>query len=220
MNRSVQWLFSLKKECPTCTGAGRIACSCNENHELVCPNCSGKGVVARQVTATQKVEMPCDNPQCQKGKVTCGVCNGTGQTADGAACKACHGTGKTDCPVCGGLGRIRRLKQESWTEHETCHVCNGRGMVECYLCHGEKERVCPTCKGDGVVWNTGKLAFFAVMAVLLVAMPVVCIALLLLALGGCGFWAWKQRKTQSAEDDAQTDTQETTGDPVVFEDHD
>lgn len=197
MKQIVRWLTSFKKECSVCTGTGRIACSCNENHEIVCPNCDGKGVVPRQVTTTQKMEMPCDNPQCQQGKVLCGICNGTGKKPQGGSCSVCHGSGKVICTVCGGTDRVERVKQESWLEHETCHVCNGRGVVDCYLCHGSKERVCPTCNGKGVVWDKGKLAVFAMIAVLLLAMPMLVIAIAAIGLGGSLFMLWKSYKQKN-----------------------
>ena len=191
MKQMIKWLTSFKKECSVCTGAGRVACSCNENCEIACPNCNGTGVVPRQVTTTQKLEMPCDNRQCQQGKVLCGVCNGTGKNPQGESCTACHGSGRIACPICGGTGRMERVKQESWLEHETCHVCNGRGVVACYFCHGSKERVCPACKGKGVVWDKGKLAVLAVIAVLLLATPVLVIAIAVIGLGGALFMLWK-----------------------------
>lgn len=202
MKQIIKWLTTLKKECSVCTGTGVIACSCNENNEITCPNCNGKGVVPRQVTTTQKIEMPCDNPQCQQGKVLCGHCNGTGKGPDGAPCSTCHGSGKTDCPVCGGVGRVERAKQEAWLEHETCHVCNGRGLVDCYLCHGSKERVCPTCKGKGTVLDKGKLAVLGILSVLLLATPVLIIAIAAIGLGGALFMLWKSCKQD--EDDERT----------------
>ena len=194
MNQLIKRMANIKKECPTCTGVGTIGCKCNENNEVTCPNCEGKGVVSRRVTTSQKVEMPCDSPQCQNGKVTCGVCNGTGVTLQGTPCSACHGSGKLDCPVCGGLGRVQRVKQESWIAHDTCHICNGRGVVECYLCHGTKVRVCPDCKGKGAVLNTGKIAAICILVVLLLAMPALFIAVAGISLGGCIFMLQKERK--------------------------
>ncbi len=92
---------------------------------------------------------------------------------------------------------MERVKQESWLEHETCHVCNGRGVVDCYLCHGSKERVCPTCNGKGVVWDKGKLAVFAMIAVLLLAMPMLVIAIAAIGLGWVLFMLWKSYKQKN-----------------------
>lgn len=196
MNRILKWLSTLKKECPVCTGTGKIQCACNDNHEIACPNCSGKGVVSRQVTTTQKIELPCDAPQCQQGKVICGTCNGSGKTAQGESCGVCHGSGTLNCPVCGGVGRIERVKQESWLEHETCHVCNGRGMVTCYLCNGDKERVCPECKGKGRVLDKGKIAVLFILLLLLLAMPIMVIAVTAIVLSGYVFLLVKAYKKE------------------------
>lgn len=201
MKQIVRWLTNFKKECSVCTGTGRMACNCNENYEIACPHCNGKGVVSRQVTTTQKIEMPCDNPQCQQGKVLCGICNGTGKNSQGGSCSICHGSGKLTCTVCGGIDRVERVKQESWLEHKTCHVCNGRGVVDCYLCHGSKERVCPACNGKGVVWDKGKLAVFSMIAVLLLAMPMLVMAIAAIGLGGSLFMLWK---SYTQEDDSGT----------------
>ena len=200
MNQLLKWLTHFKKECPVCTGTGNIACECNENNEITCPSCNGKGVVARQVTATQKTELPCDNPQCQQGKVVCGICNGTGKNQLGQVCAACHGSGKVNCSVCGGLGRIERVKQESWLEHETCHICNGRGVVSCYLCQGTKVRVCPTCKGKGTVLDKGKIMVLSIVALLVFCMPVLFIVLAVILLGGSLFLLAKEHEPATAEE--------------------
>lgn len=212
MNQILTWLTSFKKECSVCTGTGTIACKCNENNEITCPNCNGKGAVSRQVTTSQKIEMPCDHPQCQQGKVPCGICNGTGKNAQGEPCTACHGSGTINCPVCGGLGRIQRVKQESWLEHETCHVCNGRGIVDCYLCHGTKERVCPTCKGKGTVLDKGKIAVLLMLGALILAVPVLFIAVAVILLGYGAFQIMKEQKQQEDEqkpDDSASKSDDT-----------
>ncbi|MBR5319867.1 MAG: hypothetical protein IKU46_09785 [Peptococcaceae bacterium] len=202
MKRVLNWMTDLKKECSVCAGSGKIPCTCNDNYEIACPNCNGKGVSSRRVTASQKFEVPCDHPQCQKGKVPCGVCNGTGKTPQGESCSHCQGSGRVNCPVCKGLGRVERVKQESWLEHETCHICNGRGLTACPYCHGTKERTCPDCKGTGKVLNTGKIAVMAVLAVLLLAVPVLFVIVAGITLGGVLFTLWKehQEKQQAREE--------------------
>ena len=130
-------------------------------------------------------------------KVSCGVCSGTGKNADGTPCRACKGTGIVDCHVCGGVGKIKRVKQETWLEHEPCHICNGRGMVACYQCHGTKERVCPECKGSGTVRNTCKIVLLAVMALLVIAMPVLAAIAALIGLGYCLFSIEQKNKEKA-----------------------
>ncbi len=199
MKRIFNWFTDLKKECSVCAGSGKIPCTCSDNYEITCPNCNGKGVSSKRVTASQKFEVPCDHPQCVKGKVPCGVCNGTGKAPDGTDCPHCKGTGKVNCPVCKGLGRIQRVKQESWLENETCHICNGRGLIACPYCHGTKERKCPDCKGTGKVLNVGKIALIASLFVLMLAVPILFIITAGITLGGVLFMLWKEHQTKQAE---------------------
>ena len=161
MSQILSLLTNFKKECPVCNSTGTITCNCNENNELSCPNCHGTGVVSVRKTTSQTYEVPCDYPGCKKGKVPCGTCSGTGKNADGTPCQTCKGKGIVDCHVCKGVGKIKRVKQETWLEHEPCHICNGRGLVECYQCHGTKERICPECKGTGSVKNTKQLFYLS-----------------------------------------------------------
>ncbi len=196
MKQKLSWLADFRKECPVCNSAGKIVCNCNENSELSCPNCHGTGVVSVRKTTSQTYEVPCDYAGCNKGKVRCGICGGTGKNADGTVCKACHGTGRSTCHVCGGVGKIKRVKQETWLEHEQCHICGGRGMVECYQCHGTKERVCPECKGKGTVLNIKTIVLLAMMLVAMVAMPILVAVVALLSLGYCLFMLEQKNKDQ------------------------
>lgn len=198
------------KTCPTCEGDGQIVCDCNDFAERSCPNCNGKGVVQTRKSMIQKVEQPCDNPLCNGGKVTCGVCKGTGLNASGEKCTTCHGSGKTNCPVCKGIGKISRSKEESWVEHATCHVCNGRGMVECYHCHGDKKRLCTTCKGKGTVLNTGKLGLMAGLGLLALLIPVIGILLGGAMLGIVVFVVMQDKKEE--QEDAAPAPEEKTDD--------
>lgn len=208
MAHLLSWLTDFKKECPVCNSAGFIVCNCNENNELTCPNCQGTGVVSVRKTTSQTYEVPCDFPGCKKGKVSCGHCSGTGRTADGAPCKICKGSGIVNCQVCDGVGKIKRVKQETWLEHEPCHICNGRGLVECYQCHGTKKRVCPECKGKGTVTNIGKIILFAILAIAVIFMPVLVAVFALLGLGYCLFSLEQKNnektQKQAAEHAAQT----------------
>ena len=107
---------------------------------------------------------------------------------------------------------MERVKQESWVEHETCHICNGRGLVECYHCHGSKERTCPDCKGTGRVLNAGKIAVLAAIAVLLLAVPVLFVIVAGITLGGYLFMLWKehQEKQQAREEILFSDDDDET----------
>ena len=201
-------IFTFKKECPVCNSTGKIVCNCNENNELSCPNCRGTGVVSVRKTTSQTYEVPCDYAGCKKGKVACGVCSGTGKHADGAPCNVCKGKGTVNCHVCDGVGKIKRVKQETWLEHEPCHICNGRGMVECYQCHGSKERVCPECKGTGIVKNTKKIALFVLLALLVIAMPVLVAVIAFVGLGYCLF-TLEQKNKENDQKHAKQSTQTT-----------
>lgn len=205
----------LKKECPVCNSTGKIVCNCNVHHELSCPNCHGTGVVSVRKTVSQVYEVPCDHPACHKGKVPCGVCLGSGKNGDGTSCKACHGTGTVPCPVCGGVGKIKRVKQETWLAHEPCHICGGRGLVACYQCHGTKERVCPECKGEGTVWNVGKIVLLLMLAVAVIAMPVLIAVVAFIALGYCLFRLEKKNTRADEEDDDAMQTQRNAEDRKI-----
>lgn len=191
MVRIFRWLTDLKKICPACDGAGVVICSCNENHELLCPNCGGKGSVEKKVIVNQKMEVPCDNPGCEKGKVSCALCHGSGHNHHNEVCRECRGRGMVDCPVCCGLGKIKQNHQESWITHETCHLCHGHRYVPCYHCHGTKERICPECKGEGVVWNQGKIICALTLAALILAIPLVFTAIAGVLLSAYVFCWWK-----------------------------
>ena len=194
MNSLWKWITDLKKECPDCNGKGKVHCHCNENNEIICPNCNGKGTVEKSVVINQKMEVPCDNPHCHEGKVQCAVCHGTGVKADGEVCATCKGKGVVDCPVCFGLDKIQRNHHETWQEHITCHLCQGKRYVPCPLCEGTKEKVCPTCEGEGEVWDKGKILLLAVGAGLVLLLPVLGISVALLTLGYTGFCFWKQKE--------------------------
>lgn len=209
MNQIFSWLTDFKKECPVCGSTGKIVCNCNDNYELSCPNCHGTGVVSVRKTTSQTYEVPCDFPGCRKGKVACGMCSGTGKQADGSPCKSCHGNGMVSCHVCGGVGKIKRVKQETWLEHEACHICDGRGMVACYQCHGTKERVCPECKGTGEVRNTKKIVLLVMLLLIVVMMPVLVAVLAIPALAYCLF-ALEQKNKQAASAPKQDIVHEKT----------
>ena len=204
MSGIFSWLTDFQKECLVCDHTGKIECNCNENHELSCPNCHGTGVVSVRKTTSQKYEVPCDYPGCHHGKVMCGACNGTGKHADGTPCKTCHGSGRTTCKVCGGVGKIKRIKQETWLEHEPCHICNGRGLVECYQCRGTKERVCPECKGKGTVRNTKKIALLILLLLSVIAMPVLVALVALIGLGYCLFTLEQKNKETTTQHESES----------------
>lgn len=185
MNLSWQQALAwFQKECPACHGSGVTACHCNEHNEIVCPDCMGKGVIDEKVTASNIVEVPCDQPDCHNGLVPCSVCGGTGKNEAGEVCPICHGKGQVECPLCHGVGRIKRQHQEQWIAHRQCPTCGGRRYVPCPHCHGTKNRLCPVCKGKGKVWNKGRLALAGIAALMLTIMPGFSITILGFALVG------------------------------------
>ena len=77
-------------------------------------------------------------------------------------------------------------------------------MVECYQCHGTKVRVCPECKGSGTVRNTKKIALLAVVALLVIAMPVLAALFALIGLGYCLFSIEQKNKEKTQKHTEQT----------------
>ena len=181
VSRFIDWFM---KECPVCDGTGVTVCHCNEQYQIICPECMGKGIIEESVVVQNIIEVPCDNPQCQKGKVPCSLCHGSGQMPDGQACPECRGKKMVDCPVCQGVGRIERPHQEQWIKHRQCPTCGGKRYVDCPYCHGTKNRVCPQCGGKGRVVNKGRVAVAGVAMLLLTAMPVISMTIMGFALAG------------------------------------
>lgn len=181
MKKIMDWF---KKTCKVCDGMGIAVCHCNQNNEVVCPNCLGKGSVEKVVVSKQMVEVPCDNPLCTEGLVACSSCKGFGKDENGQPCAQCGGTGQAACPICQGLKRIMRPYQETWTTHEVCHLCGGNQYIACPHCHGTKARVCPTCQGEGLVWNRGKIGLTVVLVLLMAAIPMISITISGFALAG------------------------------------
>ena len=92
-------------------------------------------------------------------------------------------------------------------------MCNGRGIVDCYLCHGTKERVCPTCKGKGTVLDKGKIAVLLVLGALILAVPVLFIAVAVILLGYGAFQIMKEQKQQ--EDEQEPDDSASKSDDTL-----
>lgn len=200
MNIWQQCLAWFKKECPACHGSGITVCNCDAHYEIVCPECMGKGVIDECVSASNMIEIPCDHPECHDGHVPCPQCLGTGKTAAGETCDHCHGCGQVECPLCHGIGRIKRQHKEQWIAHRQCPTCGGRSKISCPYCHGTKNRVCPVCQGVGSVWNKGRLAFAAVILLLLTIMPMISITVLGFVLAGLVLYLACQYFPPQAED--------------------
>lgn len=175
IKRVVKWF---QKSCSSCEGTGVTYCHCNEQYEISCPHCMGKGVIEKVITSTNIVEIPCDHPGCQKGKISCGYCGGKGQLANGEKCPQCHGAGMTTCMVCGGSGRIERPYQEQWVKHEICPTCHGKAYIPCPHCHGTKNRICPVCHGSGVVLDKTKIVSVLLLLFFTAAMPMIAITIM------------------------------------------
>jgi molecular chaperone DnaJ len=76
--------------------------------------------------------------------VPCGTCDGTG---------AEPGTDPTQCPTCGGAGRVQQVSNTVFGQFiraQTCGRCGGTGRVV--------EHPCKTCNGDGRVVDERKLS--------------------------------------------------------------
>jgi hypothetical protein len=116
--------------------------------------------------------VPCINPLCQYGKVTCPTCNGSKTLI----CDRCDGSGVLDsnaeipapvtesiqCKACNGKGtmpgNVTEVECECREEPATfipkvdCKVCGGKGIIKedyCHNCEGSG-KVCALCGGSGI----------------------------------------------------------------------
>jgi len=117
------------KPCYGCNGSGifgGLACyGCSGKGTISCFTCGGTGTIYHKytqlpdtVTTTPNPERTtaiCDN--CEKGKVVCSLCNGSGH----------FGTG--EAPSYGGNG--------DYTYEKLCQICYGLGKTKCYTCGGD-----------------------------------------------------------------------------------
>ena len=145
--------------CDTCNGTKRVICpTCNPNGinttgKIDCPVCGGDGKINCQNHHTT-TEGACT--VCEKGKITCLTCSGTGTCQDclnDEKCNTCGGVGKLYCDICGNTGRVYPCYEcGSETVEDAdpnCQVCGGTGgEVDCPNCYGGTEGyVCPECGG-------------------------------------------------------------------------
>lgn len=201
VKRCSEWFH---KECSLCDGSGITTCHCDEYDQIVCPECMGKGVIDECVLVTNTIEVPCDNPACQHGRVPCPHCQGTGKQSNGQVCGHCQGKATVECGLCKGLGRIERQHQEQWVKHRQCPTCGGKGKVNCPYCHGTKNRVCPLCHGKGEVINKGRVFAAGVLLILMASMPMISITILGFALAGlCLYLACQYFPPESESEEVQ-----------------
>ncbi|WAS99282.1 hypothetical protein [Nannocystis punicea] len=133
-----------RQACPTCNGAKSLTITCpkcqgKRGHLQPCGNCQGGA------HPFAKACQPCGG----RGQVAvpCDACGGAGQGQQ--ACGDCGGAGTkeivvtTDCPRCGGAGRLSKLKLG-----QQCTACEGVGTthVRCLACADAR---CPACGGEG-----------------------------------------------------------------------
>ena len=109
-----------------------------------CHCCGGDGIYT------------CDAKDCKDGKLTCGRCNGTGQTEE--KCGECGGTGK--CRLCQGTGK--RLGDDTID----CDHCHGTGKCQGgpgwgACTNGYYYNKCSDCNGEGVVWHNNEWCKYA-----------------------------------------------------------
>lgn len=149
--------------CNECNGSGGSTYYSSRSVPIVCSDCYGIGeVICSRCGGKAKDPRNCSN--CNRGQISCIVCNGRGivstrgsniicPVCDGTrhiTCNSCHGNyfkseryccgdGSVTCNKCFGTGYSGRKKVEE-RGFETCSYCNGTG--------GERER-CSTCQGIG-----------------------------------------------------------------------
>lgn len=100
---------------------------------VTCPSCKGEGHTFQESNAI------CIAEGCDKGKVPCDLCDGTGRGASKGnkfnpvtnsvepifeECSKCKGSAKTTCENCNGNGIALQKNKK------TCSVCNGVGTIK------------------------------------------------------------------------------------------
>lgn len=105
------------------------------------------------------VERPCDNRDCDGGRVECDTCDGTGELEDpdeegGATisdCGDCDGDGKVDCPEGCDEGWFKESCSRCFEEFDhNDTVWAGDGEFVCHDCMGKAGAFrCPDCDGKG-----------------------------------------------------------------------
>ncbi len=128
-------------QCPACGGVGKAGVDklkclvCNGGGKLDCLLCDKGKIKCARCKGTGKVPLEC--PTCSKsGHFRCPDCSGY---AKEAKCPACNGTHAEKCPACGGSG----------DEAKTCERCLGYGVQPCNVCYGHGRAICPQCGGVG-----------------------------------------------------------------------
>jgi len=115
---SVSLFAQQEVRCPKCQGSGKVRVTeekrCNDCNGTgtnivyyieTCPQCKGTTKMKDVDKNGNLIEVPCNYPYCNKGKV---------RTPRTEKCGACGGTGvdkwstETTCPRCYGSGKIRQ----------------------------------------------------------------------------------------------------------------
>lgn len=148
--------------CSNCDGYG--ATKNGSGDKVSCTRCDGKGYIyeapsksAKSVQcptckSTNKISVPCPNPDCdENGKETCSKCNGLGYVPNGNKYYTCNG--------CGGLGWIP-FSGIPWSGlrgkgRVSCKTCGGDHKIEvpCTLCGGKTLYKCPICDTNKVAYK-------------------------------------------------------------------
>jgi hypothetical protein len=151
------WYF-----CEPCKATGRTTCKvCGGGGRATwpCLSCSGKGrLPCPDAGATSSggpgaAAAPCTWCRGASVLVACPTCGGAGF----AGCRSCHGSLKTMCPECFGLGckKCNSLGFDFCVECDKGRLpcsCGGKGSVRL-----ESER-CPGCDGSGLAGTASQAA--------------------------------------------------------------
>ncbi len=171
-------LVEIEQICPDCYGEGYVMdyCDmCNGNGGSnyyskssvpeVCSLCYGIGEVICN-RCGGKAKDPVDCSYCNKGKISCGLCDRRGKifiNGNYEICPVCDGSRYITCLSCNGnYYKSQRFCCGDGTV--TCHKCYGsgysgsktveeRGFKECSYCNGTggERETCSTCMGVGKI---------------------------------------------------------------------
>lgn len=148
--------------CPACPDGGFACPGCQGTGTLQCPACGGAGKAGvdslKCLVCAGGGKLDC--LLCDKGRIKCVRCKGTGKVA--LECPTCGRTGHLRCPDCAGYAKEAKCPACNGTHQEKCPACGGSGdqpkqcdrclgygVQPCNRCYGHGKAICTQCGGVG-----------------------------------------------------------------------